>query len=314
MNFRSVEDLFRTVRQNIHMFPPGIDLVVGVPRSGMVAATAVSLALNCQMTDLNSFLEGKIYGGFSGRQGGSTVETFKKILIVDDSIFSGNAFREVRRAVGNKGDDSRLISAAIYGAKSKHDEVDIVLEVCPMPRVFEWNVMNHSALSVSCVDLDGVLCCDPTEDENDDGELYEKFLSSAQVINAPKFTINSIVTSRLEKYRELTEIWLRKNDIKYDNLFMLNLSSAEERRRLRIHAKFKADIFKCKKDCSLFIESETWQAETIHNLSGKSALAYKDMIFFDESFGVAVKEKLNRRFKRGVSRILPQFVKTFVRG
>jgi len=42
--------------------------------------------------------------------------------------------------------------------------------------VFEWNALHHSNPERFCVDIDGVLCRDPTEAENDDGESYLEFL------------------------------------------------------------------------------------------------------------------------------------------
>ena len=49
------------------------------------------------------------------------------------------------------------------------------------------------------------------------------------------YEINTIVTSRLEKYREPTEKWLKDHGVKYKQLIMLDLPSAEERRKQGCH-------------------------------------------------------------------------------
>lgn len=276
-----------------------------------MAACAVSLAIHKPLTDLNSFLDGRVYSGFSQRRGVDTqgATTYRSILVVDDSIYHGNSMRHVRNVVSSSGLCQQAIYAAAYGLSSSHDGADIVLEACPAPRAFEWNIMNHGALEFSCVDLDGVLCVDPTDEENDDGTNYMAFIRGAELLNCPKYRINSIVTSRLEKYRGATEEWLRTHNIAYEHLFMLELPSAEERRRLRIHAKFKARVFKERNDCLLFIESELGQAKEIRALSGKCVLAYKDMHFFPEAATAVIQKTLRQR----VGRYLPNWSKTAIK-
>lgn len=282
MHFITVAELFGAVRANLHKLPKEVDVVVGIPRSGMIAATAVSLALHKPMTSLDAFLEGRKGSNFSARI--IDADAFNSALVVDDSIFEGGAMKQAREAVAASPlRDAPIHFAAVYGHKKAHPEADVVLTNCPIPRVFEWNVMNHWSLMRACVDLDGVLCADPCLADNDDGPRYLDFLRSAPAINPPPQIIHSIVTSRLERYRPETEDWLKRNGFQYRNLFMLDLPSAEERRRQGVHADFKAAVYARQADCLLFIESETWQAQRIHEKTGKSALAYKDMTFFPAS-------------------------------
>ena len=62
---------------------------------------------------------------------------------------------------------------------------------------------------------------------------------------------------------------------------MLNLPSAEERRRLNAHASFKASIYNELKETTLFIESETKQAKEISRLTGKSCISVEDNIMYE---------------------------------
>jgi len=201
----------------------------------------------------------------------------RKILVIDDSIAGGNAIRDARDKIAAAGIQGDFIYAAVFGLQPQHQETDVVLEVVPHPRMFQWNFMHHIFLEQCCVDIDGVLCLDPTEEENDDGPIYEKFLAEARTLLGPTRKIGWLVTSRLEKYRKLTEAWLAKHEIKYDHLIMLDLPSKAERQRLGAHGSFKAEFYR-KSDAILFIESEHEQALRIAKLSGKPVLCVETNI------------------------------------
>ncbi|WP_367185515.1 phosphoribosyltransferase family protein [Mesorhizobium ventifaucium] len=275
MHYRSIADMNDTIVGNLHRLPRDIDLVVGIPRSGILAANLLSLAANIQMTDLDNFIAGKTYtSGISTKRRAALdrpVVEMRKILVIDDSVNRGDAMRDARRRIQAAGISAEFIFAAVYGHLPRHQDIDFVFEVAPHPRMFQWNFMHHIFLEQSCVDIDGVLCLDPTDAENDDGPAYEKFLSEALPMYGPTRKIGWLVTSRLEKYRRLTEAWLEKHGIKYDELIMLDLPSKAERQRLGVHGSFKADFY-VKSDAILFIESEHHQAAKIAKLSGKPVL------------------------------------------
>lgn len=62
MNFKTIQNMTCDIFNNLNQIPHDIDLIVGVPRSGMLAASIIALDLNLPLTDIDSFLEGKIYG------------------------------------------------------------------------------------------------------------------------------------------------------------------------------------------------------------------------------------------------------------
>jgi uncharacterized HAD superfamily protein len=317
MNFRSVSDLFSTVRRQQHKLPRDIDLVVGVPRSGLLAANVVSLLLHRPLTDLSSFLDGRVYGGFSRRfaHASQNAGDFKSVLIVDDSIGTGSTMRKIRSQIQELNFKHKFKYVSVYGKHQNYTEVDIVLESVPGPIMFEWNVMDHLALNTVCVDLEGVLCCDPTEAQDDDGENYLEFLTTAVALKVPRYKINSIVTARLERYRPQTESWLQRNGVQYDELCMLDLPSAVERRKMRgIDAEFKSEVYAKKKDCLLFIERSIGRARIIRERTGKSVLAYEDMIFFPEGSLRKLARTANQQGIRGIlGPRLPHWSKTFIK-
>jgi uncharacterized HAD superfamily protein len=129
----------------------------------------------------------------------------------------------------------------------------------------------------ACVDFDGVLCLDPTKEENDDGPHYRQFLREALPLMLPTLPIGAIVSSRLEKYRGETEEWLHRHGVRYNELFLLDCASGEERQRLKPHAQFKASVFRSNPFYQVFIESDPGQARQIASLTGKSVICVADM-------------------------------------
>jgi uncharacterized HAD superfamily protein/hypoxanthine phosphoribosyltransferase len=274
MHYRSVADMNDTIIRNLHRLPRDIDLVVGIPRSGMLAASMVSLACNLPLSDLDSLVEGRTYTSgttkrWNARATGS--DRPRRVLILDDSINGGSAMRTARERVAAAGLDGEFLFAAVYGSKPEHPSADLWFETVPQPRMFQWNFMHHKFLAQSCVDIDGVLCHDPSNAENDDGDAYVRFLTEARTLYGPTARIGRLVTSRLEKYRPQTEAWLAAQGIEYDELVMLDLPSKAERQRLGVHGGFKAEVYR-KSDAILFIESEPDQAERIAALANKPVL------------------------------------------
>ena len=168
----------------------------------------------------------------------------RKVLVVDDSCYSGRAIDLARERLKVFADDYEFVYAAVYGRTDSLEKIDCCLEIVDGKRVWQWNYLNHSMARTACFDLDGVLCVDPTPEENDDGPKYLDFIKNAAPLYIPNYKIRAIVTSRLEKYRAQTEAWLRKHGVQYDELVMLDLPTAEERRRQNCHARFKSDAYK----------------------------------------------------------------------
>ncbi len=278
MNFISYADLSEDIRKNLYrLHDQDIDLVVGIPRSGMIPAYMIALHLNLNCIDLASFCKNERLVSGRTRKIRKPLQhawDARRVLLVDDSIMSG---KSMKLAIESLPDafSGQLLSMAVYSS-SKHPELlDIYFRHVAWPRVFEWNIYHHNILARSCVDIDGVLCKDPTEGQNDDGEKYQDFLRNAQPLNLPSGKIHSLITCRLEKYRKETETWLKRYDIEYENLIMLDLPSKEVRQRLMPHARYKAAYYN-RSRLDFFIESEPGQALDIAKASGKPVFCVKD--------------------------------------
>ena len=271
MNYRNFADLNNDIRLNFQKIADQkVDVVVGLPRSGMIPAYMIALLMNIDCTDFQSFLDNKPLKRGSTRGAKNQLthpQDAENILIVDDSVNTGSSMEKARAQI-----PEHLLPKvkvmAVYSGTRIPQSIDFYLKYIAQPRVFEWNIFGHHILQQACLDIDGVLCVDPTEEQNDDGDRYRDFILNAEPKFLPSSKVHALVTSRLEKYREETEAWMAKHKVEYEHLIMLDLPSAEERRRLKCHGKHKATYYK-NSEAMFFIESEAFQAQEICMSSGK---------------------------------------------
>lgn len=271
LNFITYSQLNNDVWENLHKLPMDIDLVVGIPRSGLMTASIIALYRNLPFTDIDTFLSGKFYSTGSTRKNNRWIQSLdevKHLLIVDDSISTGEAMNKAKRQINKMELSCKKTYCAVYALPTNFMLVDVFFKICNHPRMFEWNYMHHWGLKHACVDIDGVLCVDPNLLQNDDSDKYEKFLMNAAPKIIPTQRIGYLVTCRLEKYRSLTESWLRGYGVEYDNLIMLNAPDAATRLRDINQGEYKGNIYK-NTDCFIFIESSYEQAIDICKIAKK---------------------------------------------
>ncbi len=276
MNFRSIATLNDQVLQWIPRLPRDLELIVGIPRSGMLVGNLLALYLNIPLTDLEGFRSGRVFiPGERCRLERSEeyLAQRRKVLVVDDSVLYGTQMKQVREQLRPLSDRHRLHFAAVYMQPGQEKLVDFYCELLPRPRLFEWHLMHHPNLRHWCVDIDGVLCDDPTVAENDDGENYQRFLDEVPPKLIPSKEIGWLVTCRLEKYRLQTERWLARHGVRHRHLLMMDHPDMASRKAAGGHARHKAAIYR-KTGAPLFIESCPRQAVEIARLSGKSVFCY----------------------------------------
>uniref|UniRef100_UPI00140B45FB phosphoribosyltransferase family protein n=1 Tax=Enterocloster aldenensis TaxID=358742 RepID=UPI00140B45FB len=316
MVFKTIADLNKSILENLYRIPNSVDIVIGVPRSGMLVASMISVYINKPLLDISSFCEGKVGFGGNMKKHDNWKENYEDIsmvLIVEDSVNSGKSLLEIKQRLSEIPYNKKIIYLAAYVTEESYPLVDMYFEVCNHPRVFEWNYMHNYLLSEACVDIDGVLCIDPSNEQNDDGNEYREFLLNAPSKLLPSQKIGYLVTSRLEKYRSETEIWLRNHNIQYNHLIMMNLNSAEERRKLNNHGEYKAAIFKKAKRAKWFIESNSFQARTISELSGKLVFCVDNQIVYSENGYNKLVQISKSRIKKMLKQYLPNRIQIFIR-
>jgi hypothetical protein len=224
LTVKSVADLNSAVIANLHRLDRRqFDVVVGIPRSGMIPAAILSTQLQLPLADVETFARGQAWG-----RSGVCESAKSRVLLVDDTSNRGGAMARAVERIRKKA--SEITRFAVYGPyRGDLSIIDIFCEIVPGPRAFEWNMAKHRRLPRWGFDFDGVLCRDPDKSENDDGPRYLKFLDKAEPLFVPQRPIGHIVTGRAEKYRAETEAWLHRHGIEFQQLHMTPWHTKAER-------------------------------------------------------------------------------------
>jgi len=285
MEYRSIGDLNDRIIDWSTTLPRDLDLIVGIPRSGLLAANLLSLHLDLPLTDLQGLIEGRVLATgvrYGGRPIASILADRARILVVDDSVCSGAALTKAREALAAGQVRHDLHFGAVFATPEavQAGHVDTYGEIVPVPRVFEWNLM-HTPMAVDfCVDIDGVLCADPDPRDNDDGPRYRRFLDNAPPLVLPRHELGWLVTSRLEKYREPTMEWLARQGVKYRELVMMDYPDHKARQQAAAYTAFKADTYRYS-GARLFIESAPHVARGIADATGRPVYCFdhREMLY-----------------------------------
>lgn len=288
MIYTTYQDLSDCIRRNAWKVPADIDLIVGVPRSGMIPALMLAELLNKQCADLDAFLNGHIMSyGVRGNLSQNHVRYAaampqqKKVLVIDDTVWAGNAINQARERLSSLAGQYDFIFCCVYAeSENAKQMVDLYFEDTYRPGekiLFkEWNVLHlpQRRTKVSMWDIDGLLCKDPPDDS--DTAAYEQYLPNAIPLIIPTTKIGALVTYRLERYRAVTEEWLHRHGIEYGQLVMFPSNDREERNHTQSPSRFKARQYAAATWAQVFYESETRQAERIYLLSSKPVFCYEN--------------------------------------
>jgi hypothetical protein len=207
------------------------DFIYGIPRAGLLPAIMYSSITGIPiLTDA-----GKI-------------STSGKVIILDDSWNNGNTMQQYIDKYGMQ----NISYGVVYG-RSKTPGNIYQAKAIDKGRLFEWEMFTSRRVSW---DIDGLMCPDVPKHF----DYYAQYLVNAPLMYAPGVKIKCIITSRFEAYRDITEKWLEKNNIKYDHLIMSQRKDRNERKKYG--AKDKADA--CKKyGVKYFLESSDRAAAAI---------------------------------------------------
>lgn len=277
MNYKSLSDLSADVRAGSHRIPTDIDLVVGIPRSGMLAAAVLALHLNLPLADLHGFLAGRVMeSGWTRRTGDQATPAHRvqHVLLVDDSINTGHSMQEARAALDLAGLPRRVTPCAVYGTRRAAGPDVLTLETVDQPRIFEWNLMHHSIMSRTCMSIDGVLCASPAGERVVEDDELRKLIRDAPVLNRPTMPVRMLVTGRPERFRPETTEWLQRHDIEFHELRMLSDELATASSPSAATGMFKADEYRAS-GAALFVEGRCSQARIIAEDGGADVLCYE---------------------------------------
>jgi hypothetical protein len=228
-------DLAKLIVEVAKRLPPDVSRIVGIPRSGLMAASFLAAHLHLP---LYSIVDSSLRSVGGGSRMSEHVELPGRTLVVDDTVTSGRTWLRVKQAIPSA--DSPLL-LAMYCTPDKGHIPDIVGEFLPLPHLLEWNLFSCGYMSIAGLDLDGVIC----EDNDGDEDPAPLYLPRHQRVRA-------IITARPESWREVTRSWLTRWNVLYDELVMW--PSREEDRTLDAVADFKVAAMQAT-GCVFYVES-----------------------------------------------------------
>jgi orotate phosphoribosyltransferase len=272
----SVERMMRDVRELLlPKLPAELRGVAGCPRSAMAAATYLATVLHLPLytADPRAGLQPLGHQGTRSRVWGWGRELTGPVLVVEDSTYGGGSLAGLRRKIGGDG-----VYAALYHRPLSRGNPDLWARELESPHFFEWHCFNsghmsgnvtHPCLQAgSVLDMDGIVCRDPTVSD-DDEEGYAKFVAEAPQLWVPRAKpCRAILTARLERHRTATEEWLRRHGARYDRLVMMDVPTHRDRGDV---AAWKARELAAVAP-SMYFESSPLMARRIRELWGGTVL------------------------------------------
>lgn len=277
MQFITYSQLVQDIRDNIYKIPNDIDVIVGVPRSGMIPTLIIAEYLNKKCVDLDSFLDNK-YAYSMGLRGDYVRDgKSNKVLVLDDTCCTGSAMNRVKEKLKDFSQNFEIIYGCIYCEQPESkNNIDIYLKDVSNNNLViqEWNILHryHWLNQRSIWDIDGLVCKEPPDETNT--IEYEQYISNAVPMIIPSSPIAAFCTYRLEKYRQVTQEWLQKYNVPYNQLIMFPSENSVQRNNWVSPSQYKSEIYLNLQYCVLFVESDDYQAQEIYNITHKNVFCY----------------------------------------
>ena len=215
-NAKMIEDCKNLLLPQVHNLK--LRGVLGVPRSGMLPASMIAMWLNLPLYYLDENNNAKILSGATDF-GGIRMKDFNnrqgRILVVDDTMYAGTAMKNIK---------SRLLEdvyfATVYFRPESEFKPDFYAKELKSPHLLEWNFFDSGYLKDSIFDFDGIFSPNVPYEICIDEERYIEYIKNVKPLphRIPKRRCKGIVTARLEKYRSITEDWLRRTALSTDSL------------------------------------------------------------------------------------------------
>ncbi len=251
MNYRTLDHMSNLIRMNLSRIPK-VDCVVGIPRSGMIAAAQIATLTHQPLASIHEVMNGSWGPSRRGGRWGGTTAGLNHILVVDDSVNGGETMQEVVGNIKKILPNANIETLAVYVNPVHASEITYPLELVDR-HVFQWNWFKIPRIKKAVLDIDGVISTETTPGEREKG--VPLFI--------PQRVVLAIATGRDESEREVTEKWLASHGIRYGKLFMSNPGRKAHATKIIAARETKA---------TWVVESSLWQAERIHIRTGLPVL------------------------------------------
>ena len=257
----STQELVADAQRLASQLPPNTSAIAAIPRSGMIPASVIAAILHLPLYTIKG---GELLDVGRGSRLDSP-PVLDHVVVVDDTVMTG---AQLKRARSQLAKYKSVEFAAVYVEPAARDKPEYFASELEAPHLLEWNLFNCSYISNCITDMDGILCADPPWGKGVSRKDYETSLYNLAPRWLPrKQPVKAIVTARHEQYREITQQWLAKHGVLYDELIMGQWPTVEAQNEARAISNWKAEQFE-RIQPNFFVESDVHLAREIADTSG----------------------------------------------
>ena len=265
-------DLVGMTNEWVKQLPNEFDLIVGVPRAGLLIADAIALYYGVPWATPSGVNRQEFFFTHN-----AVMPEIKRILVVEDFIKNGGQLRLCAEAVQRSLPDAVVKTGSLLVASEAKGLVDYYYKVNEGFLIPEWDIIKLRKEKSLVSDLDGVLCKDPPECALQTPEVFRDWIGKAEPNLIPRYKLDAVVTVRDEAFRKETEAWLQKNKVAYNELLMFAGSGL--RPSLADSIRHKVEHLK-RLNPSWFWESNSEIAKAVNKKTGIRTLCTDEMAIY----------------------------------
>lgn len=261
----------------IKTLPRKFDIVIGIPRKGMILAYIAGIELGIPVATIDTFKNRSFQIPTKLKQ----KKQYQNILLIDDCVGVGVQMKKAKEELLKINPKLKISTAAPFVTSDQAKNITYYYTINKGGALATELDLTRAPMTVTplCVDLDGVLCEDSSRTEREEDKA--QFWITAKPNKIPSYMIDAIVTGRPEKYRDLTERWLKRNRVKYKNLIMAQNGDDGIKTKVRAIRKIKPGIF---------WESSPYQSRIIFLKTGCRVLCLENSYLYGGDQSTYVKE------------------------
>jgi hypoxanthine phosphoribosyltransferase len=223
INFVTLDELANWTREWIRSFPTDFDVIIGIPRSGMIVASMIACRLGRPLTTPDLYCEGKWWASQLIKP-----TSFRRALLVDDSVNAGMAIARARATLAQGPSNVKVTTAAVVAHRREARElVDLHYRLLLHPTIFEWNLLHMKAMNVLSVSLEGVLCDRLPQGVSLASEGFAHWAAETRCLQVPSYEIDFVISMRGEQLRDVTQRWLARHGVRYRELLLVDAANKD---------------------------------------------------------------------------------------
>jgi orotate phosphoribosyltransferase len=265
----TMDDMLCWTRDWVRHLPQAYDVIVGIPRSGLLVANILALKLGKPCTTPDLFGEQRMWQSKRMPDPGPV----RRVLLVDDSVNSGTTMAQARKAIQSARPGMEVTTAALVAHPGSRRKVDLYYIEVPQPRLFEWDIMHQKKVERIGVVFEGFLALPITTraaGPKGNGGWRGVFMKPYLI---PTYAIDLIIGTQSETRRGAVEAWLRRHGVRFRELVLWNRPDPFD---AGAYLDFVAAVLALRKP-DLYLESDPERARHIWQQSATPTLCTEDM-------------------------------------